>query len=126
MIESAATLASFILAGLAIFQLLLAAGAPIGNYAWGGAHRVLPLAFRLASLVSVFLYCCFSFVILSKADIISSSLPSSVIGISMWVLTAYFTLGILMNAASRSKNEKRVMTPIVSILALLFLYVAII
>ncbi len=39
-------------AWLAVFQLLLAAGAPLGTLAWGGADRVLPKGRRLASLAS--------------------------------------------------------------------------
>lgn len=124
-IELAAIIASCILAGLAVFQSALAAGAPIGNYAWGGAHRVLPTGLRIGSVISVALYCLFSFVILSKVNILNPSLSGHVIDISMWILAAYFGLGILMNAISRSKKEKRVMTPVVSILAVLFLYVAI-
>lgn len=40
MTQVAALLAGLILAGLICFQLLLAAGLPLGHYAWGGErHR---------------------------------------------------------------------------------------
>ena len=42
----------------------------------------------------------------------------------IWVLTAYFTLGIVLNAASRSRPERLVMTPIVSLLAVCCLLIA--
>ena len=37
---------------LAIFQIALAAGAPLGKYAWGGEHITLPLNLRLGALSS--------------------------------------------------------------------------
>ena len=37
-----ATLLCMILAFLAIFQLLLIAGLPLGRFAWGGRHEVRP------------------------------------------------------------------------------------
>jgi hypothetical protein len=40
-----------ILAALTVMQVLLIAGAPIGEYAWGGQHRVLPSRRRLAAVV---------------------------------------------------------------------------
>ena len=42
-----------ILAALAVFQLALAAGAPLGRFAWGGSHEVLPPRLRVGSLVSI-------------------------------------------------------------------------
>jgi hypothetical protein len=37
---------------LAVFQVLLALGLPLGAMAWGGTHRVLPGRLRVASVVS--------------------------------------------------------------------------
>ena len=48
-----------LLAGLAVFQIALAAGAPLGHLAWGGKHRVLPKGLRIASALSVGLYVLF-------------------------------------------------------------------
>ena len=41
-----------LLGGLAVFQALLALGAPLGAFAWGGQHRVLPTRLRVGSAVS--------------------------------------------------------------------------
>lgn len=52
-------------------------------------------------------------------------MPSSdAVEIGIWVVTVYFFVGVLMNAASRSKSERAVMTPTVLLLAVLFLGVA--
>ena len=47
----AALLTCLVLGALAIFQGLLALGAPLGRFAWGGRHRVLPLSLRAGGLV---------------------------------------------------------------------------
>lgn len=45
-----------VLALLALFQIALALGAPLGRFAWGGQHRVLPPRLRVGSAVSVLVY----------------------------------------------------------------------
>jgi hypothetical protein len=44
--------------------------------------------------------------------------------IAMWVIFAYFVLGIFMNAISRSKPERYTMTPVVIVLVVLGVVVA--
>lgn len=124
MTEFAAVLAAVILAGLAVFQVALACGAPLGNYAWGGAHKVLPTKLRASSAVSVLLYAVFALVIFAKAGLVTIGDPQTV-NVAMWVLVGYFTLGIFMNGISRSKSERAVMTPVAAVLAVLYLLVAI-
>ena len=41
---------------LMVFQAALAAGAPLGDAAWGGAHAHLTTAERVGSAISVFIY----------------------------------------------------------------------
>ena len=53
---AAALALTVLLALLAVFQLALALGAPLGHFAWGGAHRVLPRRLRIGSLVSIVIY----------------------------------------------------------------------
>ncbi|GGE99078.1 hypothetical protein [Mycetocola zhadangensis] len=119
----AALAATVILAGLAVFQIALAAGAPIGRFAWGGQHRVLPTKLRVASAVSVLLYAAFAVIILQRAEVIT--LISDVISrVGIWILTGYFTLGIVMNGISRSKPERNLMTPVCAVLAVLCLVIA--
>jgi hypothetical protein len=45
--------------------------------------------------------------------------------VAMWVVFAYFVLGIVMNAASRSKAERAVMVPVTIVLAVLSFCIAI-
>ncbi|WP_369133201.1 hypothetical protein [Modestobacter sp. I12A-02662] len=112
MITTAAVLGCVVLAGLAVFQGLLVAGAPLGRFAWGGGHRVLPNRLRMGSAASIVLYALFAVVLVAAAR--RSTGPADV---AIWVLTGYFVLGIGMNAISRSRPERLVMTPVVALLA---------
>ena len=124
MTDVSAIVACGILAALAVFQLLLVLGAPIGRFAWGGAHTVLPTALRLGSVVSIILYGVFAVFILSKAGLVTLVDHSGVVGVGMWVFAIYFSAGVLLNAISRSKRERLLMTPTSAVLAVLFLVVA--
>jgi hypothetical protein len=107
---------ALLLSGLAVFQVLLIAGAPLGRFAWGGRHAVLPVRLRVGSAVSVALYVLFAVLILQAADAFSV-LPDGAAAVGIWVLAGYFVLGVAMNAASRSRSERLVMTPVVLALA---------
>ena len=47
-VQLAAIAACVILAALAIFQAALIAGAPLGRFAWGSQHSVLPTKLRIS------------------------------------------------------------------------------
>src|SRR5688572_13829069 len=106
-----AVLAVVVLAGLAVFQAALAAGAPIGRFAWGGQHRVLPTKLRIGSAVSIVLYALFALIILAAAERASDGTGAVGTDVGIWALTAFFVLGVGMNAISRSRPERLVMTP---------------
>ena len=124
MTETYAYIACFVFACLVIFQLALILGAPIGKFAWGGYHEVLPKKLRIASLISVFSYLAFSVTILESAGLVSLFSSDRMVSIVMWLVTTYFFIGVIMNGISRSKYERTVMTPVVLALAVLFLLVA--
>lgn len=108
-----------LLAALAVFQLALAAGAPWGRLAWGGAHRVLPPGRRVASLVAVVLYVFFASVFLAEARVVVADAPELLVSVVAWVVVAYLALGTVMNALSASTWERRTMTPVSGLLAAL-------
>ena len=114
-----AVVAVVLLAALAVFQVALVAGAPLGHFAWGGQYRVLPSRLRIGSAVSTVLYAVFAIIIWAAVT------RSSGFGdIGIWVLTAFFGLGVLMNGISRSRPERLLMTPVVLVLALCSLVIA--
>ena len=111
-----------ILGVLAIFQLALAFGAPIGHFAWGGAHRVLPARLRIGSLVSIVIYAIIALLALDRAGVVDV-VPDAVSTVGMWVVFGYFVLGTGLNAISRSKPERYTMAPVSAVLAVLSLLV---
>ncbi|MGX1791646.1 hypothetical protein ACWIDW_01670 [Microbacterium sp. NPDC055312] len=112
-----------ILALVAAFQIALAAGAPWGRFAWGGSHDVLPAKLRIGSAAAVMIYAVIAVIAVARVGA-APLLPQGVAAVAMWVVFGYFTLGILMNAASRSKPERLVMVPTTIALAVLSLLIA--
>jgi hypothetical protein len=113
-----------VLGGLAVFQLLLAMGAPLGRFAWGGQHRVLPASLRRGSIAAIVIYGIFAVLILRRAGLLSFGLAEGVVTVATWVVTAYLLVGVGMNLASPSRPERFVMTPISALLFALCLVVA--
>jgi hypothetical protein len=122
-ILAVALVGAVLLGCLAVFQLLLIAGAPLARFAWGGQHDVLPTGLRIGSAVSIALYGVFALLMLQTAGAFAV-LPDGLAGVAIWVLTGYFALGVAMNAASRSRPERLVMTPTVLILTVVCLALA--
>jgi len=112
-----------LMVALAVFQLALIAGAPLGHFAWGGQDRVLPAGKRVGSVVSIALYALFALVVLQRAGLVEV-LPGVVADVGVWVIVAYSALGIVMNGISRSKPERYTMAPVCVVLTVLSVIVA--
>ncbi len=119
----AAAVGVVLLAALAVFQLALVGGAPLGRFAWGGQHVVLPTRLRIGSAVSIVVYGAVALLLLRAAGV-HGLLSDGVVDVAMWVLTGYFALGVVLNAISRSRPERLVMTPVALALAVVCLVLA--
>ena len=106
-----------VLGALALFQLLLIMGLPLGRFAWGGQNEVLPARLRAGSAVSIVVYSTFATIALDRAGLIRALPGDSVAVVAMWVVAAYLSLSVLPNLASKSRYEKRVMVPVSLVLA---------
>lgn len=124
MTATAAILACALLAGLAVFQAALVAGAPLGRFAWGGAHRVLPARLRAGSVVAIVIYAVSAAVILDASGLASPLPAGASPDLAVWAAAAYFGVGVVLNALSRSRPERAVMTPVSAALAACCLVVA--
>lgn len=101
---------------LTLLQIALILGAPLGAFAWGGQHRVLPARLRMGSALSILVYGLIAMIAWDRVgaiDIFGGSFSE----VAMWVIFAYFVLGIVMNAISRSKPERYTMVPMCVVLA---------
>lgn len=103
-----AAIAAGLLALVAIFQLALAFGAPLGDMAWGGQHPgVLPARLRVASAVAgAVVYPLVILVVLAAGGFIDDTWLPIDPTVAMWGLSVLLTLGALANFASRSRRER--------------------
>ena len=105
-----------------MFQALLVCGLPLGRFAWGGQHEVLPTRLRVGSLVSLVIYVLIGWVLLTRAG--RDSGGHGIVGVATWVIAGFFLLGAAGNLASRSRPERFVMTPVAALLCALTVVVA--
>jgi hypothetical protein len=100
--------------GVATFQVALAAGAPWGSAAWGGANPgVLPPGLRAASAGSALLY------VLLAATTSSTLVPARPRRRILTVATGLMVLGTVLNLVSPSGVERIIWTPVAAGLAVL-------
>jgi glutaminase len=92
---------------VAVFQIALALGAPLGEYAYGGARvGKLPLGFRINSVVAVFVMLAISGHYLAQLGVFEPILDSAGNSVVNWVLVGFTGLSALANNATRSKKER--------------------
>ena len=120
---TAAAIATCVLLGaLAVFQALLACRAPLGRFAWGGQHEVLPTRLRVGSLAAIVAYVVIGWVVLARSGQVGDG--HGVLRVATWVIAGYFLLGAAGNLASRSRSERVVMAPVSVVLCALTVVVA--
>ncbi|GAB2815736.1 hypothetical protein GCM10027022_02230 [Alpinimonas psychrophila] len=124
MTSIAAITFTVLIALLAIFQLALVFGAPLGRFAWGGQNDVLPPRLRRGSIIAVVLYAAFSLILLAASGVLVIPVLGPVGGLLCWMITVYLSFGVVMNALSRSRPERFVMTPVAMVLFACALIVA--
>jgi hypothetical protein len=122
--SKAAIVATAVLAALMCFQLLLAAGLPLGRAAWGGGHRVLPGSLRWGSLGAVAILGLAAWIVLARAGLVSPGAAPKAVRIATWVFGGYFALNTVMNVLSVSPPERYAMTPASATLVVCFFLVA--
>lgn len=76
---------------IAIFQVLLSLGYPLGEYVMGGYYKVLPKKLRIISAFNAVLLLCMSFIFLQHGSVIHS-LDFLPINVLAWIITIF--LGI--------------------------------
>ena len=122
--EMAAMVGTGVLGALAVYQILLAAGLPLGRAAWGGKHKVLPRNLRIGSLAAVGILGIAGWMLLARAGLMAPGSESLAVRILAWTFAAYFGLNVAMNLASKSRIERLVMTPVAAVVVACFAIVA--
>jgi len=122
----AAIIAVVLFAVMSIIQLLLALGLPYGRLAFGGKYEKLPTRMRIFSVIAIIIFVFASISILERAGIIIIFNNPIFIAVFIWIIAIYLAFNTLLNAISKSKWEKVIMTPISLILAICCFIVAIV
>ena len=120
----AAVAYAVISAGVAIFQIALALGVPLGSYAMGGAFPgTYPPPMRIVAVVMAGLLMLLSAVVLARAGVI---LPgwSRASRWLIWVIVAWGVVGLVLNLITPSAGERLIWAPIALLLLALSLVVA--
>ena len=103
---------------LAVFQVALALGAPIGRMAWRGQYRVVPVRLRWASAASALLVLAGALTVAQAAWIGGAVLPEIMIRPLLWAFAALFALSVVGNAMSDSRIERLHGVPVTLILVI--------
>jgi len=105
---------------VAIMEVLLVCGLPLGEFTMGGRYKVLPPALRVAAASSIVLQLFGAAMILQGGGIMSMWFANNVTKIICFVFAGFFAVNTLMNLISPSKKEKYVMTPLAAVEAVCF------
>lgn len=114
MLLNITTLISILLVfGFALFQFLLTLGVPIGEYALGGLHRVLPAKMRFISGLFSGLWTVVGLSYLQRTNKITPIFNGTFINVLLIIYTLFLAYSIIGNGfITKSKKEKYLMTPL--------------
>ena len=98
-----------------VFQIGMILGAPLGHLTMGARwNGVLPLEGRIASAASMVLLTCLALVVLARAGIVKTALPSWAI----WIVVGFTVVAVIQHLATPSATERALWLP--QILVMLF------
>ena len=109
-----------LLLAVAVMEVLLICGLPLGEFTMGGRYKVLPPMFRIFAASSVFLQLFGAAMILQCGGLMNMWFAGNVTKIICYVFAGFFAVNTIMNLISPSKKEKFVMTPLAAIEAACF------
>jgi hypothetical protein len=103
-------------AGIVAFQLALAAGAPWGAYAMGGAFPgTLPPALRIAALVQTGLIALMAVVVLASAGVVFERRLTRARRL-VWFVVAFAAVSLVLNLMTPSAAERAIWAPVAAAL----------
>lgn len=99
-------------AGLTLFQLALAAGAPWGEFAMGGASPgQFPPTLRAAAVIQAVLIMGMVTVVLARAGIFFTGWVRRARWL-IWVVVGYGVIGLILNLITPSAGERALWAPV--------------
>ena len=109
----------------AVFEVLLVAGLPLGEFTMGGRYKVLPPMMRGAAVFSLLTQVFAGLILLQAAGFMGLWFSFGVTRIICYVFGGFFVVNTVMNFFSTSKKEKFVMTPLAAVEAVCFIVTAV-
>lgn len=109
---------------IVILTVLVACGAPLGEFTMSGKYKVLPPAMRILAALSVFIQAFAILILLQTAGIVPLWFSARATKNICIGYAVYLTLNTGMDAISPSKKEKYVITPLALVSAVCFWIVA--
>jgi len=100
--------------------ILLALGLPYGEFAMGGKHKILTRMERIISIISIIIQAFAILILLHCGGVISVGFSDKVASVLCYVFAGYLSLNVILNLLSKSKKEKRYMTPVSVVIAFCF------
>jgi hypothetical protein len=123
-VRVAAIIYAIVTLGVVAFEIALAAGAPWGAYAMGGASpEQFPPALRIGAIIQAVLLVGMAAVILARAGL---TLPgwSRMSHWLVWIVVALTALSLVLNLISPSAGERAIWVPTLLLLLISSLIVA--
>ena len=109
---------------VAVAEVLLIAGLPLGEFTMGGQHKVLPPIYRVFAASSIITQLFGAAIILQGGGYMDMWFSAKVTKIICFVFAGFFVINTFMNLISKSKKEKYVMTPLAAVEAVCFAFTA--
>lgn len=119
----ASIVVTMIFVSIAVFQVLLSLGYPLGEFAMGGYHKILPKKLRIVSAVNALILLIMGLVFLQHTHVLQGFNFIST-NLLVWVITIFLGLNTIANLISRSRKERFVMTPLSSLAFILCLFIS--
>jgi len=120
-----AILGSVLLLIVAVMEVLLICGLPLGEFTMGGRHKVLPPPYRVAAASSIVLQIFGALMLLQAAGFMNMWFGATPTRVICYVFGGFFAINTVMNLISPSKKEKYVMTPLALVEAVCFIVTAV-
>jgi len=102
-----------LLLGLVAFQIALAAGAPWGRAAYGGASAHPAVELRVSSVFAAVLWSFVAVVLLNRGGHRSPPvLPQRAMPIALWIAVGLLSVGLVLNVITTRQLERMIWAPV--------------
>ncbi len=127
-VDALALVAASLLGGLALFQIALALGAPMGRVVFGGRVAQpdgrLPVPWRIGSAIASLVLVGFAWVILARGGVITTRVDETLLTVLAWMVVAYLAVNTAANALSSEPVERYLFGGISGVLVVICAIVA--